>query len=180
MSSQTLPELIFDASSLIAAVRFEVEGHPILDHILAKCQIFIPEAVKIEAIDEGLRGGYPDAVLLDRRVKSGSLNVIGTTPTQPNLESVIDDYGLEEGDKAFLRLCRERENYLWAVVDDRLLYIVLNRFDLRPRFLPDVIEWLVTEKMWSLELGEATLKAIRPRYRVGFISHSLERINGRL
>jgi hypothetical protein len=175
-----MSDLIFDASSLIAAVRFEVDGQTVLDHILAKCQILIPEAVKIEAIDEGLRGGYPDAVILDRRVKSGSLNVIRPVTTQANLESVLDDYGLEEGDKALLLLCRNQEKYLWAVVDDRLLYIVLNRFDLRPRFLPDVIAWLVPEKFWTLSLGEATLKAIQPRYRAGFISHSLERINGRL
>ena len=175
-----MPELIFDASSLIAAVRFEVDGQPVLDHVLAKCQVLIPEVVKIEAIDEGLRGGYPDAAILDQRVKSGDLKVIGPASAQPNLESVLDDYGLEEGDKALLRLCRNREKYLWAVVDDRLLYIVLNRFVLRPRFLPDVIEWLVNEKLWTLELGETALKAIRPRYRAGFISHSLERINGRL
>jgi hypothetical protein len=179
MPSHTLPELVFDASSLITATRFEVKGRPILDYILNKYHVVIPEAVKVEVVDEGLRGGYPDAVILNERVNAAKITVLAAV-AHPDLEVVLTDYGLEKGDRALLQICRARDKHLWAVTDDRLLYIVLNRFGLRPCFLPDVLEWLVAEKIWTLALGETALQAIQSRYRLGFIRHSLERMNGRL
>ena len=66
------------------------------------------------------------------------------------------------------------------VVDDRLLYIVLNRFEMRPRFLPDVMVWLVQQSNWPPELAYRALDAVRPRYRSGFVTHSLEQLKGTL
>jgi hypothetical protein len=175
-----MPGLIFDASSLIAATRFEVGKQPIIDYILNDLKVVIPEEVKVEVVDQGLVRGYSDAVLLDQRVKAAAIEVTASKTTHPILETILHEYGLEDGDRAIVRICREISDYEWVVVDDRLLYIVLNRFGLRPSFLPDVIEWLVTENKWKQSLAESVLQTIRPRYRSGFITHSLERLNGRV
>jgi hypothetical protein len=89
MPSETLPELIFDASSLITSARFEVNGQPILDCILDKYHVVVPEAVKVEVIDEGLRGGYSDAIVLNERVQAAKITVLTPTAGQANLEAIL-------------------------------------------------------------------------------------------
>ena len=56
--------LVFDASALITTARFEIMGTPILDYIIACCQLAVPQTVKVEVVDAGLQGGYADAALL--------------------------------------------------------------------------------------------------------------------
>ena len=175
-----LPTLVFDASALIASARFKVQGASILDHILSHCQALAPEVVKEEVIDAGLKRGYDDAVLLAERVKSGAIQIMTTAPEKSAFQRVIDDYGIEAGDKDLLWLCRQTPDYQFTVVDDRLLYIILNRFEMRPRFLPDILLWLVQKGYWSENLAFQALETMRPRYRLGFISHSLEILKGSL
>jgi len=172
--------LVFDASALIAAARFEIGRTPILDHILPHGCLLIPETVRAEVVDAGLRGRYPDAVLLSERIKSGAIQVMTTSPEAGAFRAVLDDYDIEAGDKDLLWLCRQSSDYEFAVVDDRLLYIILNRFEMRPRFLPDVMVWLAQQGDWSEDLARQALEAVRPRYRSGFITHSLEQLKGSL
>jgi hypothetical protein len=172
--------LVFDASALISAARFEVLGVPILDHILSCSHLLIPRAVKIEVVDAGLKRGYPDALLLQERINSSEIGVIETQSAAGAFQTVLDDYGIEVGDKDLLLACRQFSDYDFVVVDDRLLYIILNRFDMRPRFLPDVPVWLARQGCWSEELAGKVLNAIRSRYRSGFITHSLEQLKGNL
>jgi len=169
---------VFDASALISAARFEIAGTPILDHILPHCRLIIPETVKLEVVDAGLSGGYSDATLLAERIDSAAIRVITTQPDVGPFQMILDDYGIEAGDKDLLRLCRQSPSYRFAVVDDRLLYIILNRFEMRPRFLPDVMVWLAQHGDWSEDLARRALDAVRARYRSGFITHSLEQLKG--
>lgn len=134
----------------------------------------------MEVIDNGLQGGYADAILLDQRVKSGEIRIIPTKPKANVFQSVLDDYGIEAGDKDLLWLCRQMKDYEFVVVDDRLLYIVLNRFQMQPRFLPDVLVWFAQRGSWSVEFTRQALNAVRPRYRRGFITHSLALMEGNL
>ena len=82
--------LVFDASALITAARFEVEGTTILDHILPHYRVVIPETVKVEVVDAGLQGHYADAVLLAERVKTGVLQVITTHLAAGTFQTVLD------------------------------------------------------------------------------------------
>lgn len=172
--------LVFDSSALITAARFRVEGTSILDHISPHCTLLIPERVKAEVIDTGMEGRYPDAILLAQRVGSGAIQVAATHPEAGAFQTVLDDYGIENGDKDLLWLCRQAPDYDFSVIDDRLLYVVLNRFEMRPRFLPDIIVWLAHSGAWSHEIAHQSLDVVRPRYRVGFITHSLEQLKGSL
>jgi len=65
-----------------------------------------------------------------------------------------------------------------VVVDDRLLYLILHRFAMRPIFLPDLIVVMAEEGAITEEIGEQLLEAIRSRYRTGFIEHSLLMLKG--
>ncbi len=174
------PTFLFDTSALIAATRFEINGQPIIEQILADCEITIPQIVKIEMVDNGLARGYRDAYLIRNYIASAAMTVVTPTPVSPHLQAILDDYQLETGDQDLIRLARQMSQYQAVVVDDRLLYIVLNRFGLTPYFLPDVLVWLVTQRYWTTKQGQNALQAITPRYRKGFISHSLAIIEERL
>jgi hypothetical protein len=173
-------KLIFDASALITAARFEVDGTPILDHIFPGAHLWVPAAVKMETVDTGLELGYTDANLLQQRINSGKIQVVSTTPEVGAFQVVLDDYGIEAGDKDLLWACQQFLDYDFVVVDDRLLYIILSRFAMRPCFLPDLLVWLTRQGSWHEELARKALNAIRPRYRLGFITHSLEQLKGNL
>jgi rRNA-processing protein FCF1 len=43
---------IFDTAPLITCCKFEVDGQPIVDHILPHCHIIIPSAVRQELVAE--------------------------------------------------------------------------------------------------------------------------------
>jgi len=169
---------VFDASALITAARYEIAGMSILDHILRHCHLLVPETVKLEVVDAGLSGGYADATLLAGCIDSGAIRVITTQPEAGSFQMILDDYGIEAGDKDLLWLCRQSPTYRFSVVDDRLLYIILNRFEMRPRFLPDVMIWFVQQGDWPEDLARRALNAVRARYRSGFITHSLEQLKG--
>lgn len=173
-------KLVFDASALITAARFEVDGTPILDQILLGAHLWIPAMVKRETVDTGLEQGYTDAFLLQQRIRSGEIQVVNTSPEVSAFQVVLDDYGIEAGDKDLLWACRQFLDYDFVVVDDRLLYIILNRFGMHPCFLPDVLVSLAHRGRWSAELARKALDEIRPRYRLGFITHSLEQLKGNL
>lgn len=66
------------------------------------------------------------------------------------------------------------------VVDDRLLYLILHRFAMRPIFLPDLIIAMSKEGAITEDIGEQLLEAIRSGYRTGFIEHSLHVLRGAL
>jgi rRNA-processing protein FCF1 len=82
---------IFDTAPLITCYKFEVDGQPIVDHILPHCHIIIPSAVRQELVAE--QGRYPDAVIAADRVSRGTIEV--REVCLPN-ENVLDYYGLGE------------------------------------------------------------------------------------
>ncbi len=55
-------------------------------------------------------------------------------------EEVLDLYGLQEGDKAVVRLALQSADVEATVTDDRFLYIVLRCCGYQGLFLPDFIE----------------------------------------
>jgi len=176
--SKAQTRLLFDTSSLITAAQFGVGGRPLIELIADYSQVIIPEGVKAEAVDLGLQAGHSDALELDRLIKAGAITVVKAPPADLPFETVVAAYDVEPGDVEILRLCRLTSEYDYVVVDDRLLYLILHRFAMRPIFLPDLIVAMANERAITEEIGEQLLEAIRPRYRNGFIEHSLLMLKG--
>lgn len=93
-------------------------------------------------------------------------------------EEVLDLYGLQEGDKAVVRLALQSTDVVATVTDDRLLYVVLHRCGHQALFLPDFIEHAVADNIYDATTGQQLLLAIRSRLHVGFVEHSLRRLEG--
>ncbi len=180
MTQGTRKKLVFDASSLIASAQFAVANQLIIQYVLGYAEVVIPEGVKDEAVDQGLQAGYPDAQALDSLVKAGAIRVEAAQPADPIFEQVIEAYGIESGDKEVLRLCRQIPDYDHVIVDDRLLYLIVHRFGMRPLFLPDLIVMMAQEKAVTETQAEEMLDAIKPRYRLGFVEHARQVLKGAL
>lgn len=180
MKQDLRKKLIFDASSLIASAQFAVAGQLIVQYILRYAEVMIAEQVKGEVIDQGLQAGYPDAQALDDLARMGAVKVEVAQPGIAVFEQVLDAYGVEDGDKEVLRLCRQTPDYDHVIVDDRLLYLILHRFGMRPLFLPDLIVMMAREKAVTEMQAEQMLDAIKPRYRLGFIEHARQMLKGAL
>lgn len=178
--SKAQTKLLFDTSSLITAAQFGVGGRLLIEFIADYAQVIIPEGIKAEAVDLGLQAGYSDALELDRLIKAGAITVAKARPADPSFETVVVAYDVEPGDVEILRLCRLTSDYDHVVVDDRLLYLILHRFAMRPIFLPDLIVAMAKERAITEEIAEQLLKAIRSQYRTGFIEHSLLMLKGML
>jgi hypothetical protein len=59
------------------------------------------------------------------------------------------------------------------VTDDYLAFVAATRLGLKAWMLPDLVLELAERGSLTIEVAEAILKVIRPRYRVGVIEHSL-------
>lgn len=179
IGSGSRPRLIFDSSSLITAALFKVEGRLVIEFVADWALLIIPESVKRETIDFGLQAGYRDAFELNRLVENRTI-LIGSSLSSVDspFEEVITAYEIEPGDMELLRLCRSSPDYDFVIIDDRLLYLIFHRFKMRPMFLPDLIVYMAQEKALSEKIAECILKSIYPRYRRGFIEHSLYVLKG--
>jgi hypothetical protein len=168
----------WDATSLITCAKFKVEGRLVLDYALDMEQIIITKEVKEETVDAGLSGGYPDAMEIQARIDSGYIEVRETTQMSDSLEDVLELYGLEDGDKAVVRLSLQDSNVEATITDDRLLFVVLARCGQKAMFTPDFVEQAVAKDAFDAITGTKLLQAIRTRLPQGFVEHSLRRLKG--
>ena len=150
----------------------------ILDYALDVAHIVITKEVQQETVYAGLAGGYPDAVAIKERVDTGRIEVRTVTQMSAPFEEVLDLYGLQEGDKAVVRLALQTADVAATVTDDRLLYIVLHRCGHHTLFLPDLIEKAVADGICDVATGQQLLLAVRARLHRGFVEHSLRRLEG--
>jgi hypothetical protein len=174
------PSLLYqwDATSLITCAKFQLEGRLILDYVLDIARIVITTEVRQETVEAGLAGGYPDAVAIKERIDAGRIEVRTVARTSTRFEEVLDLYGLQEGDKAVVRLALTAPDVAATVTDDRLLYIVLHRCGHQALFLPDFIEKAVADHVCDATSGQQLLLAISTRLQRGFVEHSLGRLEG--
>jgi hypothetical protein len=169
---------IWDAPSLITCAKFQIDGRLVLDYALDAGKIVIVEEVRQETVDAGLLGGYPDAVEIQARVDCGRIEVRTAPALSTALEEVLDLYGLQDGDKAVVRLSLQSSDAEATVTDDRLLFVALHRCGQRALFLPDFVERAVAEGAFDPETGRRILVAVRSRLPIGFIEHSVRRLEG--
>ena len=149
-----------------------------MDYALDVAKIVITREIQQETVNAGLAGGYPDAVAIKERIDAGRIEVRTVAQMPTPFEEVLDLYGLQDGDKAVVRLSLQSTDFDTTVTDDRLLYVVLRRCGCDILFLPDFIEKSVTAGIHDTVIGQQLLLAIRPRLHVGFIEHSLRRLEG--
>jgi hypothetical protein len=174
------PSILYqwDAASLITCAKFQLEGRLIVDYVLDVARIVITREVQQETVEAGLAGGYPDAVAIKARIDAGRIEVRTVDQTSARFEEVLDLYGLQEGDKAVIRLALTAADMAATVTDDRLLYIVLRRCGHQALFLPDFIEKAVADNVCDTMTGQQLLLAVRPHLQRGFVEHSLRRLEG--
>lgn len=168
----------WDATSLITCAKFQLEGRSILDYVLDVAHFVITREVRQETVEAGLVGGYPDAVVIKERIQAGRLEVRTVPQMSTRFEEILDLYGLQEGDKAVVRLALMATDVAATVTDDRLLYIVLHRCGHQVLFLPDFLEKAVADRVYDAMTGQQLLLAISPRLQRGFVEHSLARLEG--
>ena len=168
----------WDATSLITCAKFQLEGRLIIDYAPDVAHIVITREVQQETVYAGLAGGYPDAVAIKERVDTGRVEVRTVSRMSAPFEEVLDLYGLQEGDKAVVRLALQAADVEATVTDDRLLYVVLHRCGHRALFLPDLIEKAVANGICDAATGQQLLLAVRVRLQRGFVEHSLRRLEG--
>ena len=108
-------------------------------------------------MNAGLAGGYPDAVAIKERIDAGRIEVRTVAQMPAPFEEVLDLYGLQDGDKAVVRLSLQSTDVDPTVTDDRLLYVVLRRCGCDVLFLPDFIETAVTAGIHDTVTGQQLL-----------------------
>ena len=91
----------------------------ILDYGLDVADIVITTEVQQETVEAGLAGGYPDAVAIKERIDAGRIGVRTVARTSAPFEEVLDLYGLQEGDKAVVRLALQATDMAATVTDLR-------------------------------------------------------------
>lgn len=168
----------WDATSLITSAKYQCNGRFVIDYLLDAAPIVIVTEIHQETVEEGLEGGYPDAVKIKSRIDDGSIEVRAATMLSDPVEEVLELYKLQEGDKAVVRLALQENDIDATVTDDRLLYLVLRRCKKEVLFLPDFIEQAVEKTVFDATVGEQLLEAVRPRLSEGFVEHSLRRLQG--
>jgi hypothetical protein len=152
----------------------------ILDYVLDVARLVITREVQQETVEAGLAGGYPDAMVIKERIDAGRIEVLTVAQMSARFEEVLDLYGLQEGDKAVVRLALMATDVAATVTDDRLLYMVLHRCGHQALFLPDFIEKAVADDVCDTTTDQQLLLAISPRLQRGFVEHSLGRLEGAL
>jgi hypothetical protein len=168
----------WDATSLNTCAKFQLEDRLILDYVLDVAHIVITREVQQETVEAGMAGGYPDAVAIKERIDAGRIKVRTVAQTSAPFEEVLDLYGLQEGDKAVVRLALQAADVAATLTDDRLLYIVLRRCGHEALFLPDLLEKAVVDHVCDATTGRQLLLAVRPCLHRGFVEHSLRRLEG--
>jgi predicted nucleic acid-binding protein len=161
--------VVFDASPLITACKFESQGKLVIDHLLPECCIMISSSVEEEVAVLG--AGYPDGVAAGERIVQGVIHVEPVTARK--WARHLADYALGDGEKDSIELCGQVEEVEALVTDDYLAFVAATRLGLKAWMLPDLVLQLAEHGSLTTEVAEAILQVIRPRYRVGVIEHSL-------
>jgi hypothetical protein len=162
-------KLIFDAGPLITSCKFSVAGQLVVDHLLPHCEITIAASVRDEVVIAGDR--YPDARAARQRINNGQIAVLSPPPV-PALEVLINPYSLGDGERESILLAAVAPDAT-LVIDDHLAYLVSDRLGQRKRFLLDILADLVAAKNLDKQLAVDIMQAIRSRYPVAFVEHTL-------
>jgi predicted nucleic acid-binding protein len=105
-------KIVMDTDALIKIVKSSLK-----ELIVSNISIHIPNAVKEESVDEGKAKGYPDALLLERNLQLGKIDVVKTKRKRKD-ESIVKGLQLMGGEGESLKLFQQGE-YDSIVSDDQ-------------------------------------------------------------
>ena len=81
-----------------AQTRISSSGLYVIDTLCENYNVCFPREVKVEVVDNGLVGGYPDAVRLNAKVNAGQITVERAPAVHSKYERIIRGYtGLGSG-----------------------------------------------------------------------------------
>lgn len=164
--------VVFDASPLITACKFEVEGKLVIDYLLRGSGIMISPSVEEEVAILGAR--YPDGVAAGERIADGKIRVASVSTRQ--WDRHLDGYAMGDGERDSIELCGQEADVEALVTDDYLAFVTAVRLGLKVWMLPDLLVELVSRGALTGGVAKAIFEMIRPRYRAGVIEHSLEKL----
>jgi predicted nucleic acid-binding protein len=164
--------VVFDAGPLITACKFESRRKLVIDYLLSGCRIMIAPRVEEEVAVLG--AGYPDGVVAGERIAQGIIQVIPVAARR--WAQHLADYALGDGEKDSIELCGQVEKVESLVTDDYLAFVAATRLGLKAWMLPDLVLELAERGSLPVEVADAILGVIRPRYGVGVIEHSLAKL----
>lgn len=164
--------LVFDAAPLISACKFEVHGQLVIDHVLSACRVVIAPSVEEEVAVLG--AAYADGVVAGERIVRGEIQVVPVGERQ--WSRYLADYALGDGERDAIELCGQVQGIEALVTDDYLVFVAATRQGLKVWMLPDLVVELAERGDLALEVAEAILETIRPRYRLGVIEQSVVRL----
>jgi len=158
--------IVFDSSALITCCSFEVDGIPVIQHILDVCHITLTGAVSDEVTFDYVK--YPDAALAKHLIDEGAVDLQEIVLPADN---ILERYKLGKGEKESIGLAVERDFPL--VTDDRLAFVVAGRMGIDQMLFLDLVVRLVEEKRLERDLAGKIVPAIASRYASGFVEHTL-------
>jgi predicted nucleic acid-binding protein len=164
--------VVFDASPLITACKFETQGKLVIDHLLSGCHIVIAPSVEEEVAVPG--AGYPDGVIAGERIAQGGIPVMPVADRR--WAQQLAAYVLGDGERDSIELCGQVEGVEALVTDDYLAFVAATRLDLKAWMLPDLVVELARRGSLTVRVAAAILETVRSRYRVGVIEHSLAQL----
>lgn len=172
MKEDDAVNVVFDAGPLITACKFETQGELVVDHLLKGCKILIPPSVEEEEAVLGAK--YPDGVAAGERIAAGKIHVMSISARL--WDSHLEQYSMGDGERDSIELCGQNPDVEALVTDDHLAFIVATRVGLEAWMLPDLVVELVSRRVLTDKLARSVLEVVRPRYRVGLIEHTLEKL----
>lgn len=164
---------MFDASPVITACKFEIEGKLVVDYLLEGCGVAIAPSVEEEVAILG--ASYPDGAVAGQRIATGSIQVIPLVGQR--WPRRLASYALGAGERESIELCGQLGDAEAFVTDDYLAFVAATRLGIRVWMLPDLVAELGERGLLLRSTARAILQTIRGRYRAGVIEHSLAQID---
>ncbi|MFA5896958.1 MAG: hypothetical protein WC985_08680 [Thermoplasmata archaeon] len=90
--------LAMDTDALIKITKSSLK-----DLVASSFALVLPEAVRVECVDQGKEGGHPDALRIEENIREGRLSVLRARPGARS-ERRVRDLGLTGGEADVLRL----------------------------------------------------------------------------
>jgi len=91
--------------------------------VASAVEIVVPPEVKKEAVDEGKRGGFPDAFEIERNIEKGLIKVVKARKAGET-ETIVRELGLMGGEAGVFRLFRDGKCKVVASGDQKFLDLI--------------------------------------------------------
>lgn len=107
-----------DSDTLIKLTKAGAKGT-----IASIVKLIVPPEVKKETVEEGEKGGFPDAFEIERNFKKGLVRVV-KTPKSEETEVIVRNLGLKGGEASVLRLFKGGKCKAIASDDQKFLDLI--------------------------------------------------------